>query len=50
LVGHSSRKVKPRLLHYTDGGPWFDHMKNVPFAGWWTKEYDHMMRVKGRFD
>jgi lipopolysaccharide biosynthesis glycosyltransferase len=50
LVGHSSRKVKPRLLHYTDGGPWFDHMKNVPFAGWWTNEYDHMMRVKGRFD
>jgi lipopolysaccharide biosynthesis glycosyltransferase len=50
LVGHTNAKVKPRLMHFTDGGPWFDHMKNVPYAGWWQSEYDHMMRIRGKYE
>lgn len=50
LVGHTSRKIKPRLMHFTDGGPWFDHMRDCAFSGWWMSEYDHMMKVRGRFE
>lgn len=49
LVGHTKPTVKPRLMHFTDGGPWFDHMKNVTFGGWWQNEYDHMMNVRGKY-
>jgi hypothetical protein len=37
-------------MHFTDGGPWFEHLRDVPFGGWWTNEYDHMMKTKGRFE
>lgn len=50
LVGHTKANVKPRLMHFTDGGPWFEHMRNVPYAGWWQNEYDHMMVVRGRYE
>lgn len=49
LVGHTKSTIKPRLMHFTDGGPWFAHMKNVPFAGWWLNEYNHMMQVRGKY-
>jgi lipopolysaccharide biosynthesis glycosyltransferase len=49
LVGHSSRKVKPQIMHFTDGGPWFEHMRNGPFAGWWTMEFDYMMGKEAKF-
>ena len=49
LVGHTRANVKPRLMHFTDGGPWFEHMQKVPFGGWWQNEYDHMMRVRGKY-
>jgi len=50
LVGHTKHNIKPRLMHFTDGGPWFDHMRDIPFAGWWTNEYDYMMKTRGRFE
>jgi len=50
LVGNTKASVKPRIMHFTDGGPWFEHMKKVPYAGWWTNEFDHMMRVRGKFE
>jgi|DEB19_MinimDraft_3_1074340.scaffolds.fasta_scaffold00779_19 lipopolysaccharide biosynthesis glycosyltransferase len=50
LVGHTKHTVKPRAMHFTDGGPWFEHLRDVPFGGWWTNEYDHMMKTKGRFE
>lgn len=51
LVGYSKRwKVKPRLMHFTEGGPWFEHMRDCPFASWWTTEYDEMMKTEGRFE
>ena len=49
LVGHTKSSVKPRLMHYTDGGPWFEHMRDTAYAGWWTSEFDHMMKTRGRF-
>ena len=27
-----------KAIHYTRGGPWFDHMKNCDFAAEWTAE------------
>ena len=32
LVGHSSDNIDPKVVHWTDGGPWFDAFKSVPFA------------------
>lgn len=28
----------PSVIHYTEGGPWFDICKNVPYADLWDKE------------
>lgn len=50
LVGCSPSSIKPRLMHFTEGGPWFEHMRNVPFAGWWLNEYDLLMRSRGRYE
>lgn len=30
----------PDVIHYTDGGPWFDECKDVPYAGTWLREYE----------
>ncbi len=50
LVGHTKHNVKPRLMHFTDGGPWFQHMKDTPFAGWWTTEYYLMLKQQGKYE
>lgn len=34
----------PDVLHYTEGGPWFDECKDVPYAGLWVAEYEHFQR------
>jgi lipopolysaccharide biosynthesis glycosyltransferase len=34
----------PDVVHYTDGGPWFDECKDVPFAGCWISEYEDWQR------
>lgn len=31
-------KDKPSVIHYTEGGPWFEECKNVPYADLWDKE------------
>lgn len=36
LVGHS--EGKPKALHWTDGGPWFEGMENVDYADAWRHE------------
>jgi lipopolysaccharide biosynthesis glycosyltransferase len=38
LEGHSDPNVKPHAVHYTRGGPWFDHMKNCAYAAEWLQE------------
>ncbi len=50
LVGHTKHNVKPRIMHFTDGGPWFEHMRDVPFGGWWTNEYYLMLQQQGKFE
>ncbi len=33
------KKDNPECVHYTDGGPWFDNYKDVPYAKEWMREY-----------
>ena len=33
----------PKMLHYTEGGPWFEHLQEVPYAQQWLeakKDYE----------
>lgn len=34
------RGHRPDVVHYTEGGPWFDNCKNVPYAQMWMDEYE----------
>lgn len=40
LVGHTElpQDVEPKVVHYTDGGPWFECFKDVPYADEWRAE------------
>lgn len=31
---------KPAVIHYTEGGPWFESCMEVPYAGVWLDEYE----------
>jgi hypothetical protein len=46
LVGHSTGK--PKLIHYTQGGPWFQEYRNCEFADLWFMEADRI-KVRGEF-
>ncbi len=35
LVGHSDPSINPKVVHFTEGGPWMDGFENVPFADEW---------------
>jgi hypothetical protein len=35
-----------KAIHYTSGGPWFDHHKDCDFAQAWLTERDNMMGVR----
>lgn len=30
----------PQVIHYTEGGPWFDECQDVPYGGTWIQEYE----------
>lgn len=38
LAGHSSPDIDPEIVHFTEGGPWFEGYENVPYAGEWQAE------------
>ena len=38
LCGHSSRTIKPKAIHYTEGGPWMTYRQNVPYKEEWLAE------------
>jgi hypothetical protein len=40
LVGHSDPSIKPKVIHWTNGGPWFKEYENEPFADEWRKQRD----------
>jgi len=37
----------PRVIHYTNGGPWFEEWKNCDFADLWLQERDLYIRSTG---
>lgn len=32
--------IKPDVIHYTEGGPWFDNYKHVAYGDLWLDEYE----------
>ena len=38
LVGHDKPDAKPKLVHYTTGGPYFEEYRNCDFHQEWWKE------------
>lgn len=38
LVGHSDTNLEPKIVHFTEGGPWFKGYENVPYADEWRDE------------
>jgi lipopolysaccharide biosynthesis glycosyltransferase len=35
----------PRVIHYTNGGPWFDEWQNCDFADLWIEERDRYLQA-----
>lgn len=43
LVGNENQTVNtPKLIHYTEGGPWFDDTKDCAFAEKWVNVYNQL--------
>ena len=39
LVGwYKEDQIKPKVLHYTEGGPWFDNKRDCEYSDIWKKE------------
>ncbi len=46
LEGHSDPAINPHVVHYTRGGPWFDHMKDCAHAKDWLDELAAMKAAR----
>lgn len=46
LVGEYEPNPNAKVLHYTNGGPWFDEYKNCDCADLWLAERDAMLQCK----
>ena len=44
LVGVYNDIDKPNLIHYTEGGPWFENYRNCEFHNEWKDELFEMMK------
>tara|TARA_S200002703_G_scaffold110583_1_gene96212 strand:- start:233 stop:604 length:372 start_codon:yes stop_codon:yes gene_type:complete len=44
LVGVYNDIEKPNLIHYTEGGPWFENYRDCEFADVWKQELFDMMK------
>lgn len=40
LVGHSDPTIQPKVIHWTNGGPWFREHSNTAFAEQWLDARD----------
>lgn len=40
LVGITQGVENPKLVHFTEGGPWFEAYRNVPYANEWIAELE----------
>jgi lipopolysaccharide biosynthesis glycosyltransferase len=38
LVGHTDPSINPKVVHFTEGGPWMRGYENVPYAHEWLSE------------
>ena len=38
---------RPDVVHYTEGGPWFENCREVPYASMWMEEYEDWQRTGG---
>jgi lipopolysaccharide biosynthesis glycosyltransferase len=43
LVGHTDKVRDPKIVHFTDGGPWFEGFRNAPYADEWFAVLDRMV-------
>jgi hypothetical protein len=46
LVGYYSDLENPKLIHYTDGGPWFPAYRNCEFNDIWINTLKEMLSIK----
>jgi hypothetical protein len=44
LVGVYNDIETPKLIHYTEGGPWFENYRNCEFHQLWKNELFNMMK------
>ena len=40
LVAHTNPLINPKVVHWTDGGPWLEAFRNAPYADEWYEERD----------
>ena len=43
IEGISKANVKPSVVHFTEGGPWFSDYGNVAHSDMWWKYHDRLM-------
>ena len=46
LVGVYDDIETPNLIHYTEGGPWFENYRNCEFSSLWKQELQDMMNER----
>lgn len=46
IEGTSRANQHPRVIHYTEGGPWFASKKNVAFSQVWDEYYNSLMEFR----
>ena len=44
LVGVYNDIADPKLIHYTEGGPWFENYRHCEFHELWKHELADMMK------
>lgn len=44
IDGFSPNVTHPKVVHYTEGGPWFEGYVNVAYGEHWIKEYERWQR------
>ena len=47
LVGEYPHNDTAKILHYTEGGPWFDNYRDVDHAADWNAAYERLTLVTG---
>ena len=46
LVGHSPPDIDPKAVHFTEGGPWFEKYRDVPYAEEWRRALSASMHPR----